>query len=865
MSAPGRGASRIFDRQVLRAPAALAVGVFVLVGVVGPLLAPHSPTEIHLDAVRQGFSRGYWLGTDHLGRDQLSRMLVAARVSLVTVGAVFVVALPFGVAVGAAAGGVGGIVDTVVLRATDVVVAVPGLLIGLLLSSVLGPGTVNVVLALAAATWAPYARLVRTEIRILRRQPLTESLVLLGVPSPRILSRHLVPAVLTPVVVLTSTEVAGTILAVSTLTFLGLGVRPPTPEWGTMIVEARPYLDSDPQLFGLPLLAIGAVVLAVNLLAEGSSRWATHGTPTPPTRAPGPAPPGDEVARPSPPRSADAPAPLLSVDQLTVTVTGPTGPQVVVDSLSFAVERGEVLALVGPSGSGKSLTIAALLGLLPDGTAAHAAGSARFAGQQLVGMPRTSLRALRGGRIGYVPQDPAVSLNPLWSVGAQIAESARLHRGMSRTDARQRAVELLAYVGVDDPRRVARLRPAQLSGGMCQRVLIAAVLAGEPDLILADEPTSALDAPVAVQVLQLLGRISDDTGLSLLVATHDIGVVTGLADHVVVLDHGTAVETGPVDEVLAAPTQPLTQAMVAALETRASNPTEPPGPTATATHRPAFAATARSSEVVLQVRDVDAVYPAHRIGQNGFQALSQVGVDVCAGRCLGVVGASGSGKSTLARLMVGLDRPHRGSVHVVGAPARAGHSPAQLVFQDTAAALDRRQTVRSVLTEAVRTTAATSPAAEQVAVLLRQVGLSPDLAGRRPWQLSGGQRQRVGIARALAARPRLLVLDEPVSALDVLVQSAILGLLDRLKAAGLTMVVISHDLAVVERLADELLVLDRGRAVEQGATTEVLLDPHHPVTQRLAEARPSPDPASQRHLIRPTTNATPNPLTEGPR
>ncbi|WP_299951597.1 ATP-binding cassette domain-containing protein [uncultured Modestobacter sp.] len=804
------------------------LGLLVLAVLVGPLLSPWSPTATDLTAVRAGPSAAHWLGTDHLGRDELTRLLVAGRTSLGIVALTVAIALPLGLALGLLAGWRGGWVDSLVLRASDVVVAVPALLVGVVLAGVLGGGAGGLVLALAAGGWASYARLVRMEVLLRRRAPVVQALTLLGARPGRVLGRHLLPAVAGPVLVLAGTDVAGLVLAVSTLSFLGLGVRPPTPEWGSMIVEARPYLATDPRLFLLPMLVLALLVLLVLVLARHAQAWTTHGRPA--ARAPG------HRARPDPAgRASDA---LLSVRGLTVELAGPDGRRRVVDGVDLDVGRGEVVALVGASGSGKSLNAAALLGLLPEAAGAVAGGSVRLAGQELVGCAERDLRRVRGARVALVPQDVGTALDPLRRIGPQVAEAARLHRGLDRRAATALARELLVWAGLSDVDRVLRARPAELSGGMRQRVLVAAALAGGPELLVADEPTSALDAGTAAQVLALLARARDERGTAVLLISHDLGLVAAHADTVTVLDGGQVVECGPVARVLEAPTHPVTRALRDAA-----------APATVAAHAPAGAP-------LLRARDVGVRYPAGRWRRSvGPPALAGVSFTLPRGGGLGVVGESGSGKTTLARVLTGLHRPTTGTVELAGAAPVAGSGHAQLVFQDPATALDPRQSVGAALEEALllaRRRGRPVPSGGAPALLSR-VGLDPELAGRRPWQLSGGQQQRVVIARALAAAPELMVLDEPVSSLDAVVRAGVLELLRSLRAEGVALVVVSHDLAAVAALTDDLLVLHRGAVADCGGTPAVLA--------RLRR-HPTPDPASPDRGRAATPSAAPPPLEE---
>jgi peptide/nickel transport system permease protein len=771
-------------------------GPFCVLGVLGPWLAPEDGIQIHLGGALAGPSGAHPLGTDYLGRDELSRMLIAARSSLEIVLVVLVTALLLGALVGVVAGWRGGLLDTVLMRVVDVMVGIPQFLLALVLLGVLGTGLVSVMIALAAGGWMAYARLVRTEVMVRRHEPMVEALWLLGARPWRILTRHVLPAVL----VLLSTEAGTTVINVATLSFLGLGVPPPTPEWGGMVVEARPYLQSAPWLFLLPAAAITLVVVALNLVAERPARWfaASRGT-----RPADPAPGGDRGFP-------------LTVTDLAVCLDTATGQRRVVDGVSFTVARGETLALVGESGSGKTMCTAGLIGLLPGRAAVT--GSAQWEGRELVGRSERELRRVRGGGIALIPQELHQALNPLRKVGQQIAEAARLHTPMTRADAAAEARRLLGTVGIDDPERVAGQRPDQLSGGMRQRVLIAAALAGRPRLLIADEPTSALDVVVAARLIALLALLRDSLGLSMILVTHDFGVVAGLADQVAVLDGGRVVEHGSTREVLTAPRHPVTRALVAAVpQLGAPPPAGGPAPVSVSVGRP-----------LLRVRGAQVRFGA-------VPALRGVDLEVAHGTAVGVVGASGCGKTTLARAIVGLRALDAGHIELAAEAGRA-----QLVHQHPSAALDPRRPVGAALDEALLLggTRSGGQRERRARQLLEQVGLDPALRTRLPSQLSGGQRQRVVIARALTANPRLLVLDEPVSSLDVSVRAGILELLTALRSDGVALVVISHDLAVLERLVDRVLVMSEGRIVDSGPTRELLTDPAHPVTRELIEAVP---------------------------
>ncbi|MGQ4617199.1 dipeptide ABC transporter ATP-binding protein [Nocardia sp. R7R-8] len=528
-------------------------------------------------------------------------------------------------------------------------------------------------------------------------------------------------------------------------------------------------------------------------------------------------------------------SPLLHVEDLRVRYRSDTGPVTALDGVSLTVARGEVVALVGESGSGKSTLAHAVIGLL-GANAEIAGGTVTFDGAVVDTGSERALRRLRGARIGFVPQDPGLSLNPVRRVGAQVAESLLVHGLAERKAARGRAIELLADAGLDRPELRAAQYPHELSGGQRQRVLIAAALACAPDLVIADEPTSALDATVARRVLDRLAEQIAARGTAVLLITHDLAVAAERADRLVVLNGGEVVESGPTAELLATPRHPYTKRLLAA--SPSLGPTDgyrEPKP--------------RTGEPLLVLREVHKTFRAH--GGDSVTAVSGVGFELGRGETLSLVGESGSGKSTTARIALRLTEPDRGEVTFDGQPLsrargsrlRALRKRFQVVYQNPYASLDPRWRVGAIVEEPLRAFGIGNRAQrrDRVAELLTQVALPAGFAQRRPAELSGGQRQRVAIARALALHPELLVLDEPVSALDASVQAQILELLDRLQTElSLSYLFISHDLAVVRRISDHVAVLRHGRIVESGRTAEIFGDPQHEYTRELLSAIPAP-------------------------
>ncbi|WP_314914591.1 ABC transporter ATP-binding protein [Pseudomonas helleri] len=522
------------------------------------------------------------------------------------------------------------------------------------------------------------------------------------------------------------------------------------------------------------------------------------------------------------------------------------GGQTVVRDVSFTLAPGKTLALVGESGSGKSVTARSLIGLAGAG-ARVTARTLSYGGQDLLGLSERGWRGLRGKGIGFVLQDALVSLDPLRPVGKEILEVLTTHQWGDRRSRAERVIELLDKVGVPEPELRARQRPDQLSGGLRQRALIASALALSPGLVIADEPTTALDATVQAQILQVLQEIKA-RGDSLLIISHDLAVVAQLADEVLVLRHGVVVEQGPMQQVLRTPSHPYTQALLDAV------PAEHARGTRLSSHNSGQLVQPRpgdDSPVLLKASGLGKRY----IGpdQQARQVVDDVSFELRAGRTLGIVGESGSGKTTVARIVLGLLEPDAGQVQFLGhAWAGAGadrvaekdrrvhRRDISVIYQDPLSSFDPRWSIGQILADALDVAGvAASQQPARIRELLEQVRLPAELASRRPLQLSGGQRQRVAIARAIASNPKVIICDEPVSALDVSVQAQVLDLLADLQASlGLAYLFISHDLGVIRHVSDEVLVMRRGQVVESAPVEELFEHPKHAYTQRLLGAVP---------------------------
>jgi peptide/nickel transport system ATP-binding protein len=527
----------------------------------------------------------------------------------------------------------------------------------------------------------------------------------------------------------------------------------------------------------------------------------------------------------------------VDVRQLSVSYRSGGHVNQAVRTLSFAIAQGETVAIVGESGSGKSTLANAILGLLPDNAQINA-GQLWVDGNDLTHANERQKRSLRGRTVGLVPQDPMVSLNPTLRIGQQIAEALVLAKGKRYPAVDADIVELLQQVGIDQPVLRARQYPHELSGGMRQRVLIAIALAGNPRLIIADEPTSALDVTVQRKILDHLQYLVSERGISLLIITHDLGVAADRADRILVMQQGELVEQGPPHQILDAPQHDYTRALIAAAP-------------AFARRRAPLARIDPAQPPILSLQNVDKTFALPKVkGEDStFVALEGLNLQVYSGQTLAIVGESGSGKSTALRIALGLEKPTQGRVWFEQQDVtdlswhdfRPLRQRLQLVQQNPFAALDPRFTVfESIVEPLVSFGLLKGPALEQAArELIARVHLPVSYLDRLPRELSGGQCQRVAIARALALKPDLLLLDEPVSALDVSVQAHILELLEELqRETGIAYVLVSHDLSVVANFAHEVLVLRNGRVVEQGSVERIFTQPASDYTRELIAAIP---------------------------
>ena len=521
---------------------------------------------------------------------------------------------------------------------------------------------------------------------------------------------------------------------------------------------------------------------------------------------------------------------LLEVHNLGVSFVTRNGTNKAVDDISFSVESGQITAIIGESGSGKSVACYSLLGLVPQPPGRIDCGRALFGGNDLLQMGERELRKIRGRDIAMVFQDPMTCLNPYMTVGKQLMEPLRYHQNVSQADARRRALELLEEVGIRDPESTIDNYPHQFSGGMRQRVMIAMALINEPQLLIADEPTTALDVTIQAQILELIAQLQHKRDIGVIFISHDLAVVADIADQIVVMQKGKIVESGDRTGIFQQAQHPYTQKLLAAIPADSKH-SEPLAP-----------------EPLIQVRELSTWFSQGH-NQAPLKAVNNVSFDIRRGEVLGLVGESGSGKSTIGRSILRLVPVTSGKVDFDGTDVTALQGRAlktmrrrmQIIFQDPFASLNPRMTVYDTLAEPLLLHGIESrkTVAQGVLKLMDDVGLARHFVRKYPHEFSGGQRQRIAIGRALATRPEFVVADEPVSALDVTIQAQILDLMQALgREYGLTMLFISHDLAVVRHLADRILVLYRGEVVEAGSGQELFERPQQAYTQSLLQSIP---------------------------
>lgn len=809
----------------------------IAVAIFGPLLWHYGYTDITPD-LSQPPSWAHPLGTDTLGRDMLAMAMRGMQQSLLIAGTVAIVAGILGTVLGVVSGYFGGIVDASIMRLVDLVLTIPTIALAAFLGNAMsnsGVSWLGLSLVLGALFWTSVARIVRGVSLSLREMPYIKAAKVMGASRTRIMLGHMVPNVADHIIVSTALLVGVAILSETGLSFLGFGVRPPDTSLGLLISNAQSAVLTRPWLFYAPGVLIILIVLSINYVGEGlRDAFNPKAAPTNPlvahrakVRQAG------TTARPA----GDA---LVSLSNFRVQFPGVNRPAV--DGIDLTIARGEVLALVGESGSGKSLTSLAIAGLLPVG--AEASGGITFDGRDMTGLKFSQWRQYRGQRIATILQDPSTSLNPVLTIGAQFHETLAVAGGVSAAESRRRAVEVMTLMAIRDPESRLDQYPHQMSGGIRQRIVIALAMLHKPDLIIADEPTTALDVTVQAQVLESLRIARERTGAAMLFITHDLALVAGVADRVAVMREGKVVEDRPVFDIFAAPEHDYTRRLLS-LAPRLDQVVKAP-----ATPRP-------SGEPLLRLEGLSRHFlrPRSKTAPGAdrvIHALCNVSLDLMPGETLGIVGESGSGKTTMLNTVLGLFTPSAGRVVFDGVDlARLGARQAasrhmSVVFQDPYASLDPRMTVAELLAEPIRIHGGTD-IDTRARRALDQVRMTSSVLDRFPHEFSGGQRQRIAIARALMLEPKLVVLDEPVSALDVSIQQDIMALLGELKRElGVAYLLVAHDLAIVAELSDRIGVMYGGQLLELGETAQVIGAPNHPYTRVLLDAVPVPDPTIER-------------------
>ena len=905
-TAPGRRSRLAVFTRPVSLIACLWLTLVLVVVVIGPWVFDIGPLDQDLRSVRFGPSSAHWLGTDSLGRDILSRLATGGRPTLS--GAILAVAvfLAVGVPLGVLAGYFGSWIDRVVSLFAELVFAIPGIIILLVVLAVFGNSMSISMITLGILGSAGLIRVLRGSTMAVKNELYVRAARTSGLTEMQILRRHVVPRLIGSILVQTFLFAGAAIMVETAVGFLGFGKAPPAPSWGNLVADASQAINNHPWLLVptggtimLTVLSLGLLGDAVRDLAVDRQAPSTRTAPSRTSLVAVVDPPGTDAVDTTSDPESDA---LLRVSGLTVSIAGSGGN--IVEQVAFDVRRGEIVGLVGESGCGKSVTSMAILGLLK-GQLVVSSGSIAFDGADLEALSPAERRRTRGTGIAFVAQEPVASLDPAFTVGQQLREVVRRHHRVNRSEADRRVVDLLRLVQLDDPERVATRYPHQLSGGMAQRVGIAAAIAGEPKLLIADEPTTALDVTVQAEILALLRHLRDATGMAVILVTHDFGVLAETCDRAIVMYAGEIVEVAPVAELLTTPRMPYTAALIrsnpALVETGETLPSIPgsvPPPLAwpdgcrfrerceladdgcahgrvalirltrdrlsrcrrideltrragddvsSVSHRSDAVHTEPTSGSLLEVEHLTVRY---RSRSETFTALRDVSVSLATGRTLGLVGGSGAGKSTLGAAVLGLTPVTEGRIafdgrditRVDAATRRALTRDIQVIFQDPYSSLNPSRTVRQTLGEPLRLTLglSASETRHRIDELLTQVGLPLDAADRYPSHFSGGQRQRIAIARALAMKPRLVVCDEAVSALDLSVQAQVLNLLKSLqRELGLSYLFISHDLDVVRHMADDIAVLYRGELVEYGDAAQVYRQPQHVYTRQLLDAIPS--------------------------
>ncbi len=779
-----------------------------------------------------------WLGTDDQGRDVLARMLYGFRISVLFGLTLTLASSVIGVVAGAVQGYFGGWTDLLFQRFIEVWAGLPILYLLIILASVVEPNFWWLLGLMLLFSWMALVGVVRAEFLRGRNFEYVRAARALGVRSDTLMFRHLLPNAMVATLTFVPFILNGSITTLTSLDFLGFGLPPGSASLGELLAQGKNNLQA-PWL-GMTAFAALAVMLSLLVFIGEAARDAfdprrdRSGGHTLGKRAAVARQPAQSFAT----VPQEGPPPLLAICDLSVAFGHGARQQLAARRVNLQVSAGETVALVGESGSGKSVTALSILQLLPYPFAHHPEGSIEVDGIPVLGASHQTLREIRGGRVSMVFQEPMTSLNPLHNVEKQIGEALFLHKGLRGIKARERTLQLLDLVGIRDPEQRLSSFPHQLSGGQRQRVMIAMALANEPKLLIADEPTTALDVTIQAQILELLRELQARLHMSLLLISHDLGIVRNMAERVYVMNDGEIVEHGPVRRVFETPQHPYTVSLLAAEPGQRTPPVDSAG-----------------SEMILEADDLRVWFPVRagvlRRTVDHIKAVDGVSLAIRAGQTLGVVGESGSGKTTLALALLRLERS-QGSIRFQGRSIddlgtnamRPLRREMQIVFQDPFGSLSPRMSIMQIIEEGLRVHRIGTTSAERDELImqaLEEVGIDTADRHRYPHEFSGGQRQRIAIARAMVLRPKLVVLDEPTSALDMSVQAQIVTLLADLQARHrLAYLFISHDLRVIRALSDRIMVMQQGKVVEQGSAAQIFEQPHEAYTQELIRAALDP-------------------------
>ena len=780
------------------------------------------------------------LGTDDQARDVLARVLYGLRISLWFGLLLTFITVSIGIAAGTVQGYFGGWIDISFQRFLEIWESMPQLYVLIIVSSVLVPSFLSLLILLSLFGWIGVVGIVRAEVLRVRKLDYVTAARAMGVPSWTIMARHVAPNALVAAMTMLPFAATGSIVSLASLDFLGFGLPTGSPSLGELLQQGRNNLNAP----WLGISAFGSLAVLLTLLVfvgEGvrdafdprrARRHASNAGARRPTHKT---------------TMVEETRGLLAVRGLSVYALTDMS-RALVDDISFDIAPGEIIGLVGESGSGKSLTARSLLNIIPDGVTYGGDGQLVFDG---VSVPFSSSgqASLRGRSIGFVPQEPMSSLNPVHTARAQLVEALKVGTPAIAALALEQAImRLLRLVRLEHIQSRLGSYPHELSGGERQRLVIAMALANNPRLLVADEPTTALDVVLQAQILDLFARLRDELGIAILFVSHDLAAVSSLADRVLVMDQGRVVEEGAAEQILSSPKSAQAKRLVSG----ASLETQVKGSPATSVEKPDRERVALST-TGLTVRFA---LPSRGLGlkRRHLVAVDNVSLELRRGETLGLIGASGSGKSTLGRAVLNM-LPHEGAVTYAsladgpgGQRSRQNIAAAvQIVFQDPFASLSPRMTVEDILLEPLSVHAASlsdDDKARMVRQALERVGLGSDSLHRYPHEFSGGQRQRIAIARALIVQPDVIVLDEPTSALDASVRAGVLEMLKSIQQqTGVAYILITHDFAVLARIADRIAVMKEGAVVETGSRSRLFNKPEHPYTQELLGAARRLNPA----------------------